>query len=105
MCIISAANRTGAKISANLLTACCRSNLGEFALVSARLITAAFGPDLNACSLNARSQSGIFLLLTAVFSVAAPHPRYQEPYPIAASKKGLQVEIVDDALALGVKHA
>jgi hypothetical protein len=31
--------------------------------------------------------------------------RYQEPYPTAASKKGLQVELVDDALALGVKHA
>lgn len=34
---------------------------------------------------------------------AASH--YTEPYPSAASKKGLQVEIVDDALALGVKHA
>jgi hypothetical protein len=31
--------------------------------------------------------------------------RYNEPYPTAASKKGLQVETVDDALALGVKHA
>jgi len=31
--------------------------------------------------------------------------RYQEPFPAAASKKGLQVEMVDDALALGVKHA
>jgi hypothetical protein len=31
--------------------------------------------------------------------------RYNEPYPTAASKKGLQVEMVDDALALGVKHA
>jgi hypothetical protein len=31
--------------------------------------------------------------------------RYTEPFPIASSKKGLQVEMVDDALALGVKHA
>jgi hypothetical protein len=31
--------------------------------------------------------------------------RYVESYPAAASKKGLQVEMVDDALALGVKHA
>ncbi len=31
--------------------------------------------------------------------------RYNEPYPVAASKKGLQVETVDDALVLGVKHA
>ena len=31
--------------------------------------------------------------------------RYTEPYPTAASKKGLQVELVEDALALGVKHA
>jgi hypothetical protein len=31
--------------------------------------------------------------------------RYNEAYPQAASKKGLQVETVEDALALGVKHA
>ncbi len=31
--------------------------------------------------------------------------RYTGPYPAAASKKGLQVEIVEDALVLGVKHA
>jgi hypothetical protein len=30
---------------------------------------------------------------------------YQLPFPDAASKKGLQVQMVDDALALGVKHA
>jgi hypothetical protein len=28
-----------------------------------------------------------------------------EPYPVAASKKGIQVAMVDDALALGIKHA
>jgi len=31
--------------------------------------------------------------------------RYQGPYPQAASKKGLQVELIDDALQLGIKHA
>lgn len=31
--------------------------------------------------------------------------RYTEAYPAAESKKGLQVEIVDDALHLGIKHA
>jgi hypothetical protein len=31
--------------------------------------------------------------------------RHVAPYPVAASKKGLQVELVDDALALGVKQA
>jgi hypothetical protein len=31
--------------------------------------------------------------------------RYTEPYPIASSKKGLQVEMTEDALALGIKHA
>jgi hypothetical protein len=36
---------------------------------------------------------------------AAEESRYEEPYPEAASKKGLQVEIVDDALELGIKHA
>ena len=33
------------------------------------------------------------------------HSRYNESYPSALSKKGLQVEMVEDALALGVKHA
>jgi hypothetical protein len=31
--------------------------------------------------------------------------KYDEPFPHAASKKGLQVQMVDDAIALGVKHA
>lgn len=45
--------------------------------------------------------------LTAFFAVAAETnvSRYVASHPIAASKKGLQVEMVDDALALGVKHA
>ena len=38
-------------------------------------------------------------------SAAQVQSRYNEPYPAAASKKGLQVELVDDALALGIKHA
>ncbi|MDG2383248.1 MAG: DUF5722 domain-containing protein [Pirellulaceae bacterium] len=39
-------------------------------------------------------------------SLAAAEPSAStEKYPQAASKKGLQVEIIDDALALGVKHA
>ena len=40
----------------------------------------------------------ILLLLT-------PWKAMSDPYPVAASKKGLQVQMVDDALALGVKHA
>ncbi|MDB6122107.1 MAG: hypothetical protein JWQ71_1100 [Pedosphaera sp.] len=31
--------------------------------------------------------------------------KYNEPFPKTASKKGLQVQMVDDAIALGVKHA
>lgn len=31
--------------------------------------------------------------------------RYTEPYPTAESKKGLQVEMLEDALHLGIKHA
>jgi len=46
-----------------------------------------------------------FCLLTALGTARAAQSRYDEPYPSATSKKGLQVEIVDDALALGVKHA
>ena len=30
---------------------------------------------------------------------------YDTPYPVASSKKGLQVQMVDDAIALGIKHA
>jgi len=40
-----------------------------------------------------------------VVAAAETASRYNEPYPVAASKKGLQVEMVDDALALGIKHA
>lgn len=32
-------------------------------------------------------------------------PANPEPFPNVASKKGLQVQMVDDALALGIKHA
>jgi hypothetical protein len=32
-------------------------------------------------------------------------PRNEESFPTAASKKGLQVQMIDDALALGIKHA
>jgi hypothetical protein len=46
-------------------------------------------------------------LLLAVLMVGPADAalRYNEPEPVARSKKGLQVELVDDALALGVKHA
>jgi hypothetical protein len=44
------------------------------------------------------------LLLLPLTTLAGPS-RYEEPYPDSPSKKGLQVEMVDDALALGVKHA
>lgn len=44
------------------------------------------------------------LMLCLTVSQAADS-RYVEDYPQAASRKGLQVEMVDDALALGVKHA
>src|SRR4051812_1634189 len=39
--------------------------------------------------------------LVAVETIAAEPLRYDEPYPEAASKKGLQVEMVDDAIELG----
>ncbi len=46
-----------------------------------------------------------FLFLGALSQVTAQTSRHVEPYPLASSKKGLQVELVDDALALGVQHA
>lgn len=36
---------------------------------------------------------------------ASNSSRYNEAYPAGSSKKGLQVEMVEDALTLGVKHA
>src|SRR3954470_23325736 len=46
-----------------------------------------------------------FVAFCACALNASAASRYNEPYPAALSKKGLQVEMVDDALALGVKHA
>jgi len=46
-----------------------------------------------------------FALCFVFVAPLAAESRYNAPYPTAASKKGLQVEIVEDALALGVKHA
>jgi hypothetical protein len=49
------------------------------------------------------------LLLTCfvwhTISLGADGIRHAAAYPVAASKKGLQVELLDDALELGVKHA
>ena len=45
-------------------------------------------------------------LFVLVFSmVLSPHARDTSPYPAPSSKKGLQVQMVDDALALGISHA
>ena len=46
-------------------------------------------------------------LLVAVFAVQATSSLAQDatPYPTPTSKKGLQVQMVDDALALGIAHA
>lgn len=55
-----------------------------------------------------RNTSTIYFLLLFAWAAEAfgqQGSRYQEPYPKATSKKGLQVEIVEDALKLGIKHA
>jgi hypothetical protein len=49
---------------------------------------------------------GLGLVVASVMASGQTNSaRYAEAYPAAASKKGLQVEMVEDALALGVKHA
>jgi hypothetical protein len=48
--------------------------------------------------------SGLYFLALALAGAEGSGPN-PEPYPVASSKKGLQVQMVDDALALGVKHA
>ncbi len=45
------------------------------------------------------------LLCVTVRGEESDESRYCEPYPVASSKKGLQVELVDDALELGIQHA
>jgi hypothetical protein len=49
--------------------------------------------------------AGLILLVLVAAGAESISSRYNELYPAAASKKGLQVELVDDALALGIKHA
>lgn len=49
-----------------------------------------------------RRLSAAVLLLSGGWALAAPD---ETPFPDLGSKKGLQVQMVDDALALGVKHA
>lgn len=46
----------------------------------------------------------ILLALAIALSSAHAAPN-SDPYPTPPSKKGLQVQMVDDALALGIKHA
>jgi hypothetical protein len=63
-----------------------------------------------ACRQSRAFRVACFFAITLAFvfqarSAESIQSRYNEPYPAAASKKGLQVEIVEDALALGVKHA
>ncbi|MFT6110770.1 MAG: hypothetical protein ACJA2W_003698 [Planctomycetota bacterium] len=50
---------------------------------------------------------GPFLAATAALSSAAPPQAEirQQPPPATRSKKGLQVQLVDDALELGIQHA
>jgi hypothetical protein len=49
---------------------------------------------------------GVFASVAATASSSiAQSSASQEPYPAAPSKKGLQVQMVDDAIALGIRHA
>ena len=45
------------------------------------------------------------LVLVCLHECLAAESRHVETYPTAASKKGLQVEMTENALSLGVKHA
>lgn len=66
-----------------------------------------------------RFDAGRDRVYSGFVAVAAGHPistmhfvddldgiaKYRDPYPRVQSKKGLQVQMIDDAIALGVKHA
>ncbi len=43
--------------------------------------------------------------MASLAEASGPASRYSWPFPTTTSKKGLQVQMVDDALALGVRHA
>ena len=45
------------------------------------------------------------LVLVCLHDCLAAESRHVETYPTAASKKGLQVEMTENARSLGVKHA
>jgi hypothetical protein len=52
-----------------------------------------------------RSKISTVLILLNIFCFVHVAAVDETPFPTPASKKGLQVQMVDDALALGVKHA
>jgi hypothetical protein len=57
-----------------------------------------------------RSRAGRFLCRTIValqlvFDCTQASAQNTDPFPTPESKKGLQVQMIDDALALGIKHA
>lgn len=47
----------------------------------------------------------VLLAISPINAAGQGGSRYVDSYPQAQSKKGLQVELLDDALTLGVKHA
>ncbi|MDB6055875.1 MAG: hypothetical protein JWN25_3398 [Verrucomicrobiales bacterium] len=55
--------------------------------------------DLASSLFSLKSDNGVWRLVEQVSS------KNSEPYPVNSSKKGLQVQMVDDAVALGIKHA
>jgi hypothetical protein len=52
-----------------------------------------------------RTITWLSALLSVFGLVQSGFAQNAEPYPQGASKKGLQVQMVDDALALGIRHA
>jgi hypothetical protein len=52
-----------------------------------------------------RVVTGIMSALPFLAAATFALEQNQDPFPTAGSKKGLQVQMVDDAIALGIKHA
>ncbi len=81
-----------------------------FLLCTAKLIFflkrlfASFCHSSETCTSNFRSHV-FYALCAAVVLVAPALAQDTTPFPNVDSKKGLQVQMVDDALALGIKHA
>lgn len=93
-------------VASNFTTVLARTNGGDFALQLPRFNSGRDRLFSSFLALGEATDGKLVPLGQRRFAeITAELSLHQVPFPIAASKKGLQVERVDDAIALGVQHA